>query len=214
MMRVLLSRIALPLFLITCGSAQAEEAKPAPAADAARGKSVAASMCAACHAADGNSTISANPKLAGQHADYLAKQLRDFKSTGETARKNAVMSGMAAGLSDAQIKDLAAYFAAQKQSPGTAKNKASIAQGEKLYRAGDMSKGLAACAACHGPAGAGMPAQYPRIAGQHADYLETQLKSFRDGGRSNDANKTMRTVALKMTDAEIKAVADYVAGLR
>lgn len=214
MMRSMLSRIALPLLLV-CGVAHAEEAaKAAPKADAEKGKAVATAMCAACHSADGNSTISANPKLAGQHPEYLAKQLYDFKSTSESARKNAVMSGMAAGLNDDQIRDISAYFASQKQSNNAAKNKATIEQGQKLYRAGDMSKGLAACAACHGPAGAGMPAQYPRLAGQHAEYIEAQLKSFRDGGRVNDPNKMMRVVALKMTDAEIKAVADYIAGLR
>ena len=213
-MRSMLSRFALPLFLITCSTAQAEEAKAAPKPDAARGKAVATAMCAACHSADGNSTISANPKLAGQHAEYLAKQLHDFKSTSESARKNAVMSGMSAALNEEQIRDISAYFAEQKQSNNSAKNKATVEQGQKLYRAGDQSKGLAACAACHGPAGAGMPAQYPRLAGQHADYIEAQLKAFRAGERVNDPNKMMRMVAIKMTDAEIKAVSDYIAGLR
>lgn len=217
MMRSMLSRIALPLFMITCGAAQAAEAaKAAPQADAARGKAVATGMCAACHAADGNSTISANPKLAGQHYDYLVKQLKDFKANGDqpAARPNPVMGGMVAALNEEQMRDIAAYFAEQKQANNSAKNKATIEQGQKLYRAGDQSKGLAACAACHGPAGAGMPAQYPRIAGQHAEYIEAQLKAFRDGGRANDPAKMMRVVALKMTDAEIKAVADYIAGLR
>lgn len=216
MMRSMLSRIALPLFLITCGTAQAEEAaKTAPKADAARGKPVATAMCAACHAADGNSTISANPKLAGQHADYLAKQLRDFKSSTDSARKNAVMSGMSAALTEEQVSDIAAYFAAQKQSNSSAKgDKASVELGQKLYRSGDLAKGLPACAACHGPSGSGMPAQYPRIAGQFAEYTEAQLKAFRAGERVNDPNKMMRMVAIKMTDAEIKAVSDYIAGLR
>lgn len=215
MMRSMLSRIALSL-LVVSGAASADEAAKAaaPKADAARGKTVATAMCGACHGNDGNSAISANPKLAGQHADYLAKQLHDFKSTSDSARKNAVMSGMAAALNDEQIRDIAAYFAEQKQSNNASKNKATLEQGQKLYRAGDVSKGLAACAACHGPAGAGMPAQYPRLAGQHAEYIEAQLKSFRDGGRVNDPAKMMRMVALKMTDAEIKAVSDYIAGLR
>jgi cytochrome c553 len=112
------------------------------------------------------------------------------------------------------MRDLSAYFASKKQSGEAAKNRETIEAGQKLYRAGDMSKGLPACAACHGPAGAGIPAQFPRIAGQFPEYTETQLKSFRDGTRSNDPAKMMRTVALKMTDAEIKAVSDYVAGLR
>lgn len=221
MMRLMLSCVALPLFVFTCHTAQAEEAKASPssatgAPSVERGKAVATSVCAACHAADGNSTIPANPKLAGQHYDYVLKQLKDFKAVGDkpAARPNPVMSGMVANLDEAQMKDLAAYFAAQKAAENTAKNKATLEQGKKLYRAGDASKGLPACAACHGPAGAGIPGQYPRIAGQHTEYMEAQLKAFRDGGRANDPNKMMRMIALKMTDAEIKAVADYIAGLR
>lgn len=216
MMRSLLCRIVLPLFVLTCHTAQAQEAKTSAKPDATRGKAIATSVCAACHAADGNSTIAANPKIAGQHYDYLLKQLVEFKAVGDkpAARPNPVMGGMVAALTEDQMKDLAAYFAAQKQTENTAKNKDTLELGKKLYRAGDMSKGLAACASCHGPAGAGMPAQYPRISGQHAEYLEAQLKAFRDGGRANDPAKMMRMIALKMTDAEIKAVSDYVAGLR
>ncbi|HTH94527.1 MAG TPA: c-type cytochrome [Rhodocyclaceae bacterium] len=186
---------------------------PATAATSAadRGKAIAASVCAACHNADGNSTISANPRLSGQHYDYLLKEMKDFKSS---ARANPVMAGMVANLSEDQMKDLSAWFAAQKPAIDTAKNKATIAQGQKIYRAGNMNTGLPACAACHGPAGAGIPSQYPRIAGQHSEYIETQLKAFRDGTRANDPNKMMRTIALKMTDADIKAVSDYIAGLR
>jgi cytochrome c553 len=216
MMRSLLCRIVLPLLVLTCHTAQAEEAKTSPKPDAARGKATAATVCAACHAADGNSTIAANPKLAGQHYDYLVKQMKDFKAAGDApaARPNPVMSGMVAGLSEEQMKDIAAYFAAQKQSDNTAKNKDTLELGKKLYRAGDQSKGLAACASCHGPAGNGMPSQYPRISGQYAEYIEAQLKAFRDGSRANDPAKMMRMVAIKMTDAEIKAVSDYIAGLR
>ena len=217
MMRSMLSRIALPLLLIICSTAQATETKAAPVvakADAARGKASSA-VCAACHAADGNSTISANPKLAGQHYDYLAKQLRDFKNTGEGGRKSPVMNGIAAGLSEEQVRDLAAYFASQKQSDNKAMgSKESIALGQKIYRGGDQSKGLPACAACHAANGAGMPAQYPRIAGQFAEYTEAQLKAFRNADRANDPNKMMRMVAAKMSDAEIKAVSEYIAGLR
>lgn len=214
MMRVMLSRVVLPLLVLSCNTAMAQTAKATPSAE--RGKVIAAGVCAACHAADGNSTIGANPKLAGQHYDYLVKQLKEFKAVGDkpAARPNPVMGGMVAGLTEDQMKDLAAYFAAQKQTDNSAKNKATVELGQKLYRAGDQSKGLAACAACHGPAGGGMPAQYPRIAGQHAEYIEAQLKAFRAGERANDPNKMMRMVALKMTDAEIKAVSDYVAGLR
>lgn len=184
--------------------------------DPAAGQAIGSTVCAACHAADGNSTTSANPKLAGQHADYLFKQMRNFKTEGDKQpeRANAVMNGMIAAFDENQMRDLAAYFASQKQTGEKAQNRETIASGQKLYRAGDAGKGLPACAACHGPAGAGIPAQYPRIAGQFAEYTEAQIKAFRNGERANDPNKMMRTVALKMTDAEIKAVADYIAGLR
>lgn len=124
------------------------------------------------------------------------------------------MAGMAAGLSDADMQGLSRYFAGQTLKPESAKNKASIELGQKLWRAGDVKRGIPACAACYGPAGAGMPAQYPRLSGQFADYTEAQLRSFRAGERANDPAKMMRTIALKMTDPEIKAVADYAAGLR
>jgi cytochrome c553 len=142
--------------------------------------------------------------------------MKNFKATDgqQPERVNAIMNGMIAAYDENQMRDIAAYFASKTQSGESAKNRETIEAGQKLYRAGDMSKGLPACAACHGPAGAGMPAQYPRIAGQFAEYTEAQLKAFRDGGRANDPNKMMRMVALKMTDAEIKAVADYIAGLR
>jgi len=194
----------------------ADAAKPAAKGDAARGQAIASTVCVACHNADGNSTISANPKLAGQHADYLFKQMKDFKAANgkQPERVNAVMNGMIAAYDEAQMRDLAAYFAAQKQTGEAAKLRDTIEIGQKLYRAGDQAKGLPACAACHGPTGMGMPAQYPRISGQFAEYTEAQLKAFRDGARANDPNKMMRMIALKMTDAEIKAVADYIAGLR
>jgi len=216
MMRSMLCRIVLPLFVLTCNTAQAQQSQASQKPDAERGKATATAVCAACHAADGNSTIAVNPKLAGQHYDYLLKQMKEFKAADDkpAARPNPVMAGMVAGLSEEQMKDLAAYFAAQKQSENTAKNKDTLELGKKLYRAGDQAKGLAACASCHGPAGSGMPAQYPRISGQHAEYIESQLKAFRDGGRANDPAKMMRMIALKMTDAEIKAVSDYIAGLR
>jgi cytochrome c553 len=174
-------------------------------------------VCAACHGADGNSAIPANPSLAGQHPEYLYKQLTNFKGKdGKPAeRVNGVMAGMVAGLSDQDMRNLAAYYAGQKANGGQAKgSRESIELGQKLWRGGDQSKGLPACAGCHGPAGAGMPAQYPRIAGQHADYTEAQLKTFRVGERANDPAKMMRMIAVKMTDAEIKAVSDYAAGLR
>jgi cytochrome c553 len=194
----------------------AEPAKAAYKGDPAKGKEIASTVCAACHNADGNSAQPANPKLAGQHADYLFKQMKEFKAADgkQPARVNAVMNGMIAPYTEQQMRDLAAYFAAQTQTGEQARNRETIEAGQKLYRAGDMAKGLPACAACHGPAGAGIPAQYPRIGGQFAEYIEAQLKAFRDEARANDPNKMMRMVALKMTDREIKAVSDYIAGLR
>lgn len=214
-----MKRFLLPLIFLAATAAQANEAAPAAKADIAKGKAVASTICVACHAADGNSTISANPKLAGQHADYIAKQLREFKSG---VRNNAVMLGMASALSEDDMRNVGAWFESQTQKGDSAKNRETVEYGQKIFRAGNASKGLPACAGCHGPAGAGIPAQYPRIGGQFADYIEAQLKAFREAGtnpnpvngRANDPNKMMRGVAAKMTDYEIKAVADYVAGLR
>ncbi len=217
MKRSMIALTAFALLAATSFTASANQPQKATAkGDAERGKLIAAGTRAACHGADGNSQISTNPKLAGQHPEYLYKQMKNFVLVdGKPAeRANAVMMGMMATLNDGQMRDVAAWFASQKQTGDKARNPDTIARGQKLYRAGDVSKGLPACAGCHGPAGAGMPAQYPRIGGQFADYTEAQLKAFRDGARSNDANTMMRTVALKMTDAEIKAVSDYVAGLR
>lgn len=203
-------------------SAEADKAAPAPAekaapkADLAKGQAIVNKVCVACHAADGNSPAPANPKLAGQIPEYLHKQLMDFKpgAGGKAARPNAVMAGFAATMSNDDMRDVAAYFAAQKPAPGSARNKDTILIGQRLWRGGDSSKGIAACAGCHGATGAGVPAQYPRLAGQHAEYTEAQLKAFRAKERSNDPAGMMRTIALKMTDAEMKAVADYIAGLR
>lgn len=166
-------------------------------------------VCAACHAPDGNSVITLNPKLAGQHPEYLEKQLTEFKSG---KRANAVMSGMAAGLSEADIKALAAYFSAKKLNLGQATKNGAGSSGEKMYRAGNALTNVPACAACHGPAGAGMPKQFPRLGGQHADYTLAQLKAFRSGERANAP--MMMAIAAKMSDAEMAAVADYIQGLR
>ena len=124
------------------------------------------------------------------------------------------MGGMVAGLSVEDMRDVAAYYAAQQVKPGAVKNRDALALGGKIWRGGDTSKGLPACAACHGASGAGLPAQYPRLAGQYAEYTEAQLKAFRSGERRNDANKMMQAVAARMSDPEIRAVADYIAGLR
>ena len=184
--------------------------------DAAKGQSIATQVCAACHAADGNSAMVANPKLAGQSYDYLHKQLVNFKpQAGKKAeRDNAVMAGMIANLSPGDMKDVAAFYASQKLKPASAKDKELAAVGQKIYRGGVAASAVAACAGCHGPSGAGIPAQYPRISGQFAEYVEAQLKAFRAGSRANDPNGMMRAVAGRMNDREIQAVSEYVAGLR
>lgn len=166
-------------------------------------------MCMACHATDGNSAISLNPKLAGQHPEYLAKQLTEFKSG---KRANAVMSGMASMLSDEEMKELAAYFSGKKLKLGQAATNGAGSLGEKIYRGGIAANNVPACAACHGPNGAGIPKQFPRLNGQHADYTLAQLRIFRTGERANAP--MMMAIAAKMTDAEMAAVADYIQGLR
>lgn len=168
-------------------------------------------VCAGCHAVDGNSTAAANPKLAGLNAEYLYKQLSEFKSG---ARKNAVMSGMVAGLSDQDMKNLALYFSEKQAKAATSKDQALALVGQKIYRGGVQGAGVPACASCHGAQGKGIPTQFPRLAGQHGDYIYAQLNNFRVGSRANDAAKMMRTIAAKMTDADMKAVASYIQGLR
>ena len=165
--------------------------------------------CIACHGAAGNSTISQNPKLAGQHAAYLTKQLNNF--TGPT-RNNAIMTAMAKALSAEDMLNVSAYLSVQTPQPGAAKNKELMEAGKKIYRAGIAAINVPACAGCHSPTGAGIPAQYPRLAGQHQDYTIAQLTSFRNGTRSNSVQMT--AISARMTDQEMKAVADYVAGLK
>lgn len=206
------SVFALLLATLVCAASVAPvvaaESKPAAKPDLAKGQAAAAT-CIACHTADGSRGAPANPILQGQHPEYLAKQLHEFKSG---KRKNAIMQGMAAALSDDDIRNIAAFYASKEAKPGAAKNKATVLQGEKIWRAGIADRKIAACAGCHGPNGAGIPAQYPKLSGQHADYTEAQLLAFRSGLRAN--NVQMTGVAAKMNDAEIKAVADYIAGLR
>ena len=189
----------------------APKAVPAKAAkpDLAKGEASFTAVCAACHGADGNSGTPANPKLAQQHPEYLVKQLQEFKSG---KRANAVMSGMAATLSDADMKNIASWLSSKTAKPGFAKDKELVALGERIYRGGIADRQIAACAGCHSPNGAGIPAQYPRLGGQHADYTAAQLTGFRDGIRKNALQMTQ--VAAKLNDREIKAVSDYVAGLR
>jgi cbb3-type cytochrome c oxidase subunit III len=180
------------------------------AGDAAAGKQKSAT-CAACHGADGNSNNPEWPKLAGQNAAYLIKQLQNFKS-GE--RVNATMNGMAANLSEQDMEDLAAYFSNQEITRGKA-DPELVEAGQALFRGGDLARGIAACSACHGAQGAGNPAAgFPALAGQHALYLETQLKAFRSMTRANDPGQMMRNIAMKMSDADITAVASYIQGLQ
>ena len=199
--------------------APAPAAAPAAAAPAAapkvakpdlvQGEAKYTAVCAACHGADGNSGAPANPKLAQQHPEYLVKQLQEFKSG---KRANAIMQGFAATLSDADMKNIAYWVTAKKAKPGFAKDKELVALGERIYRGGIADRQIAACAGCHSPNGAGIPAQYPRLGGQHAEYTDAQLKAFRDGSRKNSVQMTQ--VAAKLNDREIKAVSDYIAGLR
>lgn len=173
-------------------------------------------VCAACHGADGNSVAPANPKLAGQFAEYLEKQLRDFmpQKGKKPVRESAVMNGMAANLSDTDVQVIASYYGAQALKPAAATDKALAGEGEKLWRGGDAAKGVPACAGCHGPSGAGIPAHFPRLGGQFAEYVATQLQAFRSGARANDPNGMMRSVAGHLSDAQIRALAQYAAGLR
>jgi cytochrome c553 len=177
--------------------------------DLARGEAVATGVCMACHTTDGSRGSPANPILQGQHPEYLVKQLTEFKA-GQ--RSNPIMKGIASTLSPEDMKNVAAFYATKQAKPGFAKNKDTAALGEKIWRGGIADRSVPACSGCHSPDGAGIPSQYPRLAGQHADYAEAQLVAFRGGARANSA--PMIGIAQKMNDREIKAVADYVAGLR
>lgn len=199
---------ALIFLTLLIGSAGAAETKAAFKPDPAKGEKLAAT-CLACHTADGSRGATANPILQGQHPEYLFKQLSEFKSG---KRKNAVMAGMVATLSEDDMKQLAAFYGSKKAKTGFAKVKETVGLGEQIYRGGIVAKAVPACSGCHSPNGAGMPSQYPRVAGQHGEYTEAQLLAFRSGLRGNNAQ--MSTIAAKMNDREIKAVSDYLAGLR
>jgi len=178
--------------------------------DAAAGKAKSAT-CAACHGADGNSVNPEWPKIAGQHASYIVLQLQAYK---DGKRQNALMMPMAMGLSDADMQDLAAYYASQQQTPGMA-DPELVATGERVYRGGNPSRGVPACIACHGPAGKGNPlTMYPKLAGQHAVYTYAQLKAYADQVRKSDKNQMMRNIADRMSDSDMRAVASYIEGLR
>lgn len=201
---IALASVALSVSGLAHASAAAKVAKP----DLAAGEAKAA-VCMACHTADGSRGLSANPILQGQHPEYLIKQLTEFK---EGKRKNSVMSGMAAPLTPEDMRNIAAFYASKKAKDGTAKNAAAVALGEKIYRGGIAKKAVPACAGCHSPNGAGIPAQYPRLAGQHAEYTKAQLVAFRQGERTNNAQ--MASISANLSDKEIEALSDYIAGLR
>ncbi len=201
---LLLGALAVYVQATSAATAAAPAAKP----DLAKGQA-SAQVCAACHTADGSRGSPANPIIAGQHPEYLVKQLQEFKSG---KRNNAIMKGFASTLSDDDMKNVAAFYASKSAKPGFAKDKSLVTLGENIWRGGIADKAVPACAACHGPSGAGLPAQYPRMGGQHADYTEAQMVAFRGGVRANSAQMT--TIAAKLSDREIKAVSDYIAGLR
>lgn len=184
--------------------------------DPAKAQQIVTQVCAACHGTDGNSPTAVNPSLAGQHPEYTYRQLMNFKALdGKPAeRPNAVMAGMAANLSGDDMANLAAYFAAQKPVPRAARDPELAKLGQSIYRGGIIAKGVAACASCHSPNGAGIPAQFPKLAGQHAEYVAAQLRAFRGEERTNDPNRMMRAVAARLSDLEIKAIAEYTSGLR
>ncbi|MES2538164.1 MAG: c-type cytochrome [Pseudomonadota bacterium] len=195
----------------------AAEEKKVAKADPAKGEAIYVNgdaarniaACVSCHGAAGNSTIAQNPKLAAQHESYIYKQLINFKGT---ERNNAIMSPIAKLLTDEDMKNIAVYLDAQALKPGAAKNKESVEIGKKIYRGGIAEKKVPACAACHSPSGAGIPAQFARIGSQHQEYTATQLTNFRSGARKNSAQMT--TIAKRLSDDEIQAVSDYIAGLK
>ncbi|QXL83116.1 cytochrome c [Comamonas sp. NLF-1-9] len=206
-MKLIASLLMSAALAVSSVSAIAADGPAKP--DPAQGEASYTAVCAACHGADGNSMLPNTPSLAQQFPEYLAKQLHEFKSG---KREDAVMQGMAATLDDAGILNVSAWLGAQKAKDGAAKNAELAAVGERIYRGGAQDRGVAACAGCHSPNGAGIPAQYPRLAGQHQDYTIKQLAEFRDGKRANSA--TMHDVAKYLTDREVQGLADYIAGLR
>jgi len=206
----IIALLASGILSSTAFAAEAEVKKaPAATAEASPTEKTVQTVCAACHAPDGNSVVSLNPKLAGQHPEYLLKQLTNFK---EGKRANPVMGPMTASLSKEDMQNLANYFANQKVTLAKAKSNGMGSLGEKIYRGGIAATNVPACASCHGANGAGIPKQFPRLAAQHADYTLAQLRAFRLGERANAP--MMMAIAQKMTDAEMQAVADYMQGLR
>ena len=198
------------LFALACATSFAQDhAGAAAKPDLAKGEATSKGVCGACHTNDGSRGLPANPILQGQHPEYIVKQLTEFKAD---KRQSPIMKGFASTLSPQDMKNVAAFYSSKQAKPGFAKDKDMAALGEKIWRGGIASRHIAACAGCHGPNGSGIPSQYPRLAGQHAEYTEAQLKAFRAGTRANSAQMT--GIAAEMTDKEIAAVSDYVAGLR
>ena len=203
------SLYTVALAILFASPVMAEEAAKGPAKpDAGKGSEISQKVCGACHTSGGSRGTATYPILQGQHADYLVKQLAEFKSG---KRDNAIMKPMAAQLSDADMRDVAAFYESNKAKPGQSKSKATVELGQKIWRGGIPEKAVPACAGCHGPIGAGVPAQYPRLGGQHAEYLSAELQLFRAGKRANSPQMT--TIAARMSDAEIAAVSDYAEGL-
>jgi cytochrome c553 len=200
-----------PMSSFAAGEPAAAPAAPVMAAkpDLVKGEATFAAVCAACHGADGNSGTPTYPKLSQQHPEYLVKQLQEYKAG---KRKNAIMQGFAATLSDSDMKNVAYWATSKKAKPGFSKEKELVTLGERIYRGGIADRQIAACAGCHSPTGGGIPSQYPRLSGQHSEYTTAQLTAFRDGVRTNSLQMTQ--VAAKLNDKEIRAVSDYIAGLR
>lgn len=202
--------VLLALAGLTMAAGALANPTPAPVpADPAKGKLIAEQICAACHGVDGNSVAAANPVLAGQHPDYIVKQLTEFKSG---KRNNAIMLGMASTLSDQDMKNVAAWFGTQKPKAREAQDPKIMEAGRAIYRTGIASAKVPACMACHGPAGNGMPSQYPRVGSQFGSYIEAQMLAFKKGERAN--NPIMTDIAKRMSDSDIKTVSNYISGLR
>ena len=198
-------------------AAQTPAAAPDAKAELERGRQLATQVCGACHGADGNSAAPANPNIAGQHADYITQQLAHYKAG---IRQNPIMQGIAAGMTPADMRASAVFYSQQKPKGLAARDATLVKAGQALWRGGDASTGVPACSACHGPTGAGIPKNYPRVAGQFADYTYSQLKAYGAGARGmdkdgKDANgRIMHTIARQLSDAQMRAVAEYAAGLR
>ena len=198
-------------FIIVCFSFVVSAENTLSSSELVGTKKIINNLCIACHAIDGNSVVSVNPKLAGQHAAYISKQLNNFKSG---LRENIVMAGMVANLTEEDMINLGNYFSEQDILLSSAQKNGVGSLGENIFRAGIKSKGVAACAGCHGPSGHGIPDKYPRLNAQHSEYTLAQLNAFRLGLRKNDPEAVMRTIAQKLTEQEMQSVADYIQGLK